>query len=121
VEPQRAEHFAYFMIRVRRGSLASAEGTLTGLVEQLATGEKESFASAEELIRIICRWPVPEHRSIRFPPMPLCWAPSPSPSTSPVPSGGDLVQPAEEQTSDQQSCTSGKNVSASLTRCRFEP
>jgi hypothetical protein len=57
VEPQRAEHFAYFMIRVHRGALVSAEGTLTGLIEQLATGEKESFASAEELIRIVRRWP----------------------------------------------------------------
>jgi hypothetical protein len=57
MEPQRVERFAYFMIRVRRGSLDSAEGTLTGLVEQLATGEKESFASGEELIRIVRRWP----------------------------------------------------------------
>jgi hypothetical protein len=63
VEPDRIERFAYFMIRVRRGSLASAEGTLTELVEQLATGEKESFASAEELIRIVCRGPGAPARS----------------------------------------------------------
>jgi hypothetical protein len=53
------EQFAYFMIRVRRTSKSSKGDSLSGMIEELATGEKESFASGAELIRILCRSPGP--------------------------------------------------------------
>lgn len=70
VEPAGVEQFAYFMIRVRRTSLASPECSLSGMVELLATGEKESFASGEELIRIVCHQPDAIHK--------IGWQPEPS-------------------------------------------
>ncbi len=51
------ERFAYFMVRIRRSPDAPPDDSLSGLVEQLATGEKQSFASGEELIRIVRSWP----------------------------------------------------------------
>jgi hypothetical protein len=50
------ERFAYFMVRIRRPD-ELPDDSFSGLVEQLATGEKRSFASAEELIRIVRSWP----------------------------------------------------------------
>jgi hypothetical protein len=50
------ERFTYFMVRIRRPA-ELPDATLSGLVEQLATGEKRNFASAEELIRIVGSWP----------------------------------------------------------------
>lgn len=47
-----APHFAYYMIRVHRPA-GEGMSTLAGTVEYLATGEKEHFASAEELVRFI--------------------------------------------------------------------
>jgi hypothetical protein len=52
---ERAERFTYFMLRIRRPE-ELPDDSVSGLVEQLATGEKRSFASMEELIRIIRRW-----------------------------------------------------------------
>lgn len=51
-EIDTAPHFAYYMIRVHR---PASEGTsaLAGTVEYLATGEKQPFATAEELVRFI--------------------------------------------------------------------
>ncbi len=56
------ERFAYYMLRIRRGPGAPPDGSLSGLVEQLATGEKQSFASGEELIRIVGEWPDAERK-----------------------------------------------------------
>ena len=47
-----APHFAYYMIRVHRPASESTSG-LAGTVEYLATGEKQPFATAEELVRFI--------------------------------------------------------------------
>jgi hypothetical protein len=50
------ERFNYFMVRIRRPG-ERPDASFSGLVEQLATGEKRSFGSAEELIRIVRSWP----------------------------------------------------------------
>jgi hypothetical protein len=47
-----APHFAYYMIRVHRPA-SEGTSTLAGTVEYLATGEKQPFATAEELVRFI--------------------------------------------------------------------
>jgi hypothetical protein len=54
------ERFAYFMLRIRRPD-ELPDNSFSGLVERLATGEKQSFASAEELIRIVSGRPDPPH------------------------------------------------------------
>ena len=55
---ERAERFAYFMVRVQRSAAAAGEtdGPIAGLVERLGTGEKERFASGEELLRLVDQW-----------------------------------------------------------------
>jgi hypothetical protein len=45
--------FDYFMIRVLRISAERGAGTLSGVAERLGTGEKRSFASDSELLRIV--------------------------------------------------------------------
>jgi hypothetical protein len=47
------DEFDYFMIRVRRPRGGVAEQTLSGVVECLGTGEKQAFASSEELLRFV--------------------------------------------------------------------
>ena len=50
--------FSYFMIRVRRSDTqgrASAE--MAGLVEQLSSGDKRTFATADELLNLVRHWP----------------------------------------------------------------
>jgi hypothetical protein len=47
-----APHFAYYMIRVHRPA-GEGMSALAGTVEYLATGEKQHFATAEELVQFI--------------------------------------------------------------------
>jgi len=44
--------FSYFLIRLRR-TAHGPDGGLAGLVERLGTGEKKSFASADELLALV--------------------------------------------------------------------
>ena len=48
----RAPHFAYYMLRVHRPA-SEDMSALAGTVEYLATGEKQRFTTAEELVRLI--------------------------------------------------------------------
>jgi hypothetical protein len=50
------DRFTYFLVRVRQ-PFGREAGRLAGLVERLATGEKRSFASGEELLRSVAHWP----------------------------------------------------------------
>lgn len=47
--------FSYFLVRLRRTG-AGLDGRFTGLVERLGTGEKRSFASADELVALVSGW-----------------------------------------------------------------
>jgi len=47
------EDFDYFMIRVRRTAPEGVIGALSGVAERLGTGEKWSFDSSDELLRVI--------------------------------------------------------------------
>jgi len=47
------EEYDYFMIRVRRPTLGAPQDTVSGMVERLGTGEKRSFESGEELLRLV--------------------------------------------------------------------
>jgi hypothetical protein len=46
----------YFMIRVQRAGVVEAPA-VAGVVERLATGEKRSFQSGDELLRLVTDWP----------------------------------------------------------------
>lgn len=46
----------YFMIRVQRAGVVAAPA-VAGMVERLATGEKRSFQSGDELLRLVSDWP----------------------------------------------------------------
>jgi hypothetical protein len=50
---KRMEEFDYFMIRVRKLAPGALDGALSGVAERLATGEKWSFGSGEELLRVV--------------------------------------------------------------------
>ena len=45
------ERFAYFMVRIHTS--ADTRARSSGVVERLGTGRKESFASVEELVRLL--------------------------------------------------------------------
>ena len=45
------ERFAYFMVRIHTN--ADTRARSSGVVERLGTGRKESFASIEELVRLL--------------------------------------------------------------------
>ncbi len=49
--------FAYFMIRVRRDPGEGLLAAISGVLEHLGTGEKQSFASGEELLRLVSGQP----------------------------------------------------------------
>jgi hypothetical protein len=52
------DQFTYFMIRLRRPLDAVPPELLTGVVERLASGEKRTFSSADELLLLLAsRWP----------------------------------------------------------------
>lgn len=48
-----AERFEYFMVRLTRS--ASEPDRVAGLVERLGSGQKRSFDTGEELVRLVCR------------------------------------------------------------------
>lgn len=49
---------AYFMVRIHSGPLQTA-AALAGAIEDLGTGEKRTFVSGEELLRLLASWPNP--------------------------------------------------------------
>lgn len=51
------EQFGYYMIRIRHSPTGSRSGPLlSGIVERLGAGEKQSFAGGEELLRLLSGW-----------------------------------------------------------------
>jgi hypothetical protein len=51
--PPPPEHFHYFMLRLRsRGS----DSPVAGMVEQLSTGEKRDFETADSLVDHLRQW-----------------------------------------------------------------
>jgi hypothetical protein len=48
--------FLHCLLRVRRGPGEGPGAALSGLVERLGTGEKQSFRSWEELQRLVRGW-----------------------------------------------------------------
>lgn len=50
---QKVDGYAYFMIRISRETVAASRLTLSGVVERLGTGEKQTFASGHELLRFM--------------------------------------------------------------------
>lgn len=52
---QEIVHFTYFMVRLSAAQLGN-EPRMTGVVERLVTGEKRSFATGAELIRLLDDW-----------------------------------------------------------------
>lgn len=50
--------FSYFMVRLRHssGGGSPVDGSIAGLVEHLGTGEKRSFSSGDELLRLVGSW-----------------------------------------------------------------
>lgn len=51
------DEFAYFMVRLHRQPATTDLRSLAGMVERLATGEKCSFTSGDELLRLMDDWP----------------------------------------------------------------
>jgi hypothetical protein len=47
------EEFAYFTIRVRLATPDDSPPTISGIIEDLATGEKHEFGSSAELLRVV--------------------------------------------------------------------
>jgi len=47
------EEFDYFMVRVRRTAAGKHDGSLAGVAERLGTGEKWTFESSDELVRVV--------------------------------------------------------------------
>lgn len=50
-EDGRAERFEYFMLRLTRSALEPDR--VTGLIEQLGSGEKRSFDTGEQLLQLV--------------------------------------------------------------------
>ena len=56
---QRLDQFAYFTIRMRLPAAGSAPPPVCGVIEDLATGRKSRFDSADELLRLVRSWSDP--------------------------------------------------------------
>jgi hypothetical protein len=52
------ERFDYFMIRLTRSE--TEPDRVAGLVERLVSGEKRSFETGEQLVRLVGGWAKPE-------------------------------------------------------------
>lgn len=50
-ESEAGERFAYFMVRIQTN--ADTRARSSGVVERLGTGRKQTFASIEELLRLL--------------------------------------------------------------------
>jgi hypothetical protein len=55
-DTDRPSSYAYFVIRTQRAA-APLPAQLAGIIEQLGTGEKQSFASGQELLNLVTAWP----------------------------------------------------------------
>ena len=53
--PAESILFSYFLVRLR-GTARGPDVGLAGMVERLGTGEKRSFASADELLALVAGW-----------------------------------------------------------------
>lgn len=53
------DHFSYFMLRLRQVDPPAAAAAVTGTVQQLSTGEKRTFADADELLALLAAWSHP--------------------------------------------------------------
>ena len=53
---ESSEGFLHCLLRVRRGPGEGTGANLSGQVERLGTGEKQSFQSWEELQRLVRSW-----------------------------------------------------------------
>jgi hypothetical protein len=53
---EAAESSGYFLVRVHY-PLATDVRELSGMIERLGRGEKRSFRSGEELLRMLTAWP----------------------------------------------------------------
>jgi hypothetical protein len=54
VENGKPERFDYFMVRLSRS--AAEPDRLAGLIERLGSGEKRSFETGEQLVRLVGAW-----------------------------------------------------------------
>ncbi len=50
------DQFSYYMIRIRHTAAETQTESLAGIVERLGAGEKQSFADAAELLRLLSGW-----------------------------------------------------------------
>ncbi len=53
------DHFSYFVLRLRHHGKPAPEPVLTGIVQQLSTGEKRAFTGTGELLDLLLHWPGP--------------------------------------------------------------
>jgi hypothetical protein len=58
-EDGTVDHFSYFMLRLQRSEAADAASVVTGIVQQLSTGEKRTFDDADELLALLLAWSHP--------------------------------------------------------------
>jgi hypothetical protein len=56
VNLESSDGFLHCLLRVRRGPGEGASAALSGQVERLGTGEKQSFQSWDELQRLVRGW-----------------------------------------------------------------
>ncbi|MGH7720718.1 MAG: hypothetical protein ACREON_17965 [Gemmatimonadaceae bacterium] len=55
---ENLERFDYYMLRLTRSD--EAPDRVAGMVERLGTGEKRSFDTPEQLLRLVRSWSAPE-------------------------------------------------------------
>lgn len=58
------DHFTYFMLRLRGRREPGSGPGITGIVQQLSTGEKRTFADAGELLALLLEWPGPPESNV---------------------------------------------------------
>jgi hypothetical protein len=52
--PEPVTRFDYFMVRLSRS--AGSPDRVSGLVERLASGEKQRFETGEQLVQLVSSW-----------------------------------------------------------------
>ena len=60
-------HFTYFVVRLQHAPSAVGQAELSGVVERLASGEKSTFRSAAELVRLLGAWAHPSEVTSQTP------------------------------------------------------
>jgi hypothetical protein len=53
------DHFSYFMLRLRHREEPAPDHGITGIVQQLSTGEKRAFTNVGELLDLLLDWARP--------------------------------------------------------------